>query len=171
MRKRLLAGALCGLLLAAISADVAGAHHVHVNDWNGTNGTQCEPATHVAYYDFRRDGQTVWDLDNPNGDHVFYVDDDPTKDFSPTGNYSSPSHDCDGTPVLRASAYVAANIEFEAPPFHKMAGYPWCPRGWYDNRNPGCERENTASAGVFVAQGDGSNGTGKEVIVMPLNHP
>ncbi len=174
MRKRLLIGALCGALLAAISVDVAGAHRVHADDWDGHNSTSCEPATHVAYYDPRRPGQTVWDLDRPNGDNVFYVDDDPTADFSPTGSYpssSSPSRDCDGTPVLRTTAYVAVNFDHEAPPARKMAGWPWCPRSAYDYRNPGCERDNTVSAGVFVAEGDGENGVGKEVAVMPLNHP
>jgi hypothetical protein len=174
MRKRLLAGALCGVLLAAISVDVAGAHRVHADDWGGHSGSSCEPATHLAYYDPRRPGQTVWDTDHPNGNNVFYVDDDPTADFQPAGNYpdsGSPSQDCEGTPVLRTTAYVAVTFKSEAPPAKHGVGYPWCPRATGDWRNPGCATDNTVSAGFYVAEGDGDNGVGKRVAVMPLDHP
>lgn len=165
MRKLLLVPALCGLLVAAVSVDVAGAQElIGPEEYGGHGSYQCESPTHAAYYDPRRDGQTVYNPDKPQGDNVYYVDTNPLADFRPDGNYESangPSHDCDGTPVVRASVYFSVTLHPQNPENPIQVGYPKCAGDPSSNGNPSCADERTgAHAAFFVAPGDEPGGVG-----------
>ena len=168
MRRRLvLLNAMCGVLFAAFAAGsvgVAGAQMQGPEEWDGHGYGQCEPVTHASYYDPRNDGtQGVLNQDHPNGDNVYYVDDDPLAGFQADGNYddsNAPNHDCDGAPALRATAYVAVTIPGAMFVDDQHIGYPGCTTDPTKTRNPGCEPTTGVRGGAYVAEGDNSNGHG-----------
>jgi hypothetical protein len=132
-------------------------------EWEGHNSSQCEPATHLVYYDPRNPEQGVLNQDRPNGDNVYYVDPNVLSDFRVDGNYDDhpPTHDCDGTPVLRSTAYVAVTVQGELwfPDQHK--GYPACSNFTGNPRNPGCNQPKTGVyTGFYVANPDRSTNAG-----------
>jgi len=171
MRKLMLVSALCGLLAAAVFVDVANAQEViGPEEWEGHGTYQCESPTHAAYYDPRRDGQTVYNPEKPFGDNVYYVDTNPLADFRPDGDYESadgPTHDCDGTPVIRASVYVSVTLSPQNPENPIQVGYPKCSGDPSSNGNPSCADERTgAHAAFFVAPGDDEDGVGSRAGVI-----
>ena len=172
MRKLVLVPALCGLLVVALSVDVAGAQVQGPDEYDGHRYGSCEAPTHLSYYDPRNEGQTVFDTDDPNGDNIVYADTDPLAGFQPDGNYSAedgPNHDCDGTPVLHTTAYFA--VTFSDQDGTERVGYPACPRPWTDDRNPSCEDTHTGISGaVYVGNGDQSIEEGRSFGVTPFHN-
>lgn len=167
MRKLVKLKALCGLMLlcaAVVSVGVAGAQVQGPEEWSGHEMTQCEPVTHLSYYDQRNlDWQGVGNPDHPNGDNVYYVDTNPLADFQADGNYEDnpPAHECDGTPVLRTTAYVGVTLQGELWLHDLHKGYPGCSNDPGETRNPGCDEPKTGVyGGFYVATGDNSTGTG-----------
>lgn len=164
MRKLLLCGYAAGTLLCvALFVDVAAAGVEGPDEFHGHGDQQCEPATHLAYYDPRRDGQTVYNQDRPNGDNTYYVDDDPLAGFQPDGNYetgNAPNQDCEGTPVLRWTAYGGVTVIGNSPEEDKNIGFPSCANP-PEPRNPYCPGDKTGvRAAFYVAKPDQSEEVG-----------
>ena len=163
--KALVGAVSSAIALAAIcSVSVAGAQVQGPQEWDGHGTTQCEPATHLTYYDPRNSGQVVANPDRPNGDNVYYVDPNVLADFRTDGDYAGhpPTHGCDGTPVLRTSAYVAITVQGELWLPDKHVGFPQCSTNPGNTRNPGCDEGRTGVyGGVYVASGDNAVGAGE----------
>lgn len=170
MRKLLLFHALLGLLLGVCSVGVATAGVQEPEEYRGHGMQTCEAATHASWYDPRNEGQTVYDPDKPNGDNVYYVDDKPLAGFRSNGDYErgQAPEDCQGTPVLRMTAYGAITVRNGDG--HIRQGFPKCNGFEYEERNPSCRDEETgASGGFYVATGNRSHEVGYTAGATPLS--
>ena len=169
MRKMLLLNALWALFLSVCSVGVASAGVNGPEEYDGHGYGNCEAPTHLSWYDPRNDGQTIYHPEDPNGDNVYYVDTNPLAGFKAGGNYpwGQQSEDCQGTPALRQTAYVA--VTFHDQNGYIRKGWPTCPRSWGDDRNPSCEDEHTGASGaVYVGTGDRSRGVGYSAGATPF---
>lgn len=173
MRKLLLFHALLGLFWAVCSLGIASAGLQGPEEYGGHDTDTCEAATHASWYDPRNEGQTVYDQDRRNGNNTYYVDDDPLTGFHADGNYpigngGQPPQDCEGAPVLRATAYGAVTINREGGEIHQ--GFPKCTPFPENTRNPSCWDEDTgASGGFYVGTADRSHEVGYTAGVTPFS--
>jgi hypothetical protein len=180
MRRLLWITALAALACVALFVTVADAHIYGPTPYSGhTEPPHCDAVTHLSYYDPRNNGVTVYNSDKTPGDDVYYVDTNPLAGFdrNPDLAYQSTQtsdQDCEGTPVLRATAYVDVTVvdkDFGTGAHH--VDFPACQPS--NGRNPYCAApaQNTGVQGAFyVATPDRSHQVGESAgVTNPLTDP